>query len=53
MYGISTYGINIVHALFTEEIRINKKFVNSLLNTNRIKGNLTLNGSIYWSDKIN
>ena len=51
MHGISTYGINIVHTSFTEEIRIYKNIVNDLLNTNRIRGNLTLYGSIFWNEE--
>jgi len=51
MHGISTYGINIVHTSFTEEIRIYKNIVNDLLNANQIRGNLTLYGSIFWNEK--
>ena len=51
MDGISTYGISVILTSFTEEIRIYKNIVNTLLNTNRIIGNLTLYGSIFWSDE--
>ena len=51
MYGIASYGLSIIHTSMTEEIRIHKNIVNMLLNNNLIKGNLTLYGSIYWSDE--
>ena len=51
MYGIASYGSSIIHTSMTEEIRIYKNIVNMLLNNNLIKGNLTLYGSIYWSDE--
>ena len=51
MYGIASYGLSIIHTSMTEEIRIHKNIVNMLLNNNLIKGNLTLYGSIFWSDE--
>ena len=51
MHGISTYGISVVHTSFTEEIRTYKNIINTLLNANIIVGNLTLYGSIYWSEE--
>lgn len=48
MHGISAYGISVVHTSMTEEIRIYKNMANTLLNNNKIRGNLTLYGSSFW-----